>query len=852
MPDDIKREYQVILDRLDAHVVLTPDPVAARKFLKQAFSSLGMPEAELSGLSREDKTRVRNAMLEQLVHQAYLVRTRANPDEDWQTTWHLAVKRGVTGYLEYDKAATADEKLGDTAAWGKWDASLPLWMGMTSGRRESIFTEDDWVKIDELARRRDAETPEVASAKEAPLTKALARENPNEAEIRARGLKRQEGVTADPAEFARLTIMREKLETTRPSDEVYDRFRADAGIADGKKWDELSAPEQAYFAALASHALFAEQLYIHETGGTSKPDDVSDADFFASRRETAASDAETYYASSKRSLAREDVARATEGEPDVDPTAGTRQTTARGGESTIASEDAGSAPGKAVPPWMAVYERAIDEAGKSGTFQSEKDAVLARLKSPQSDADRFLASAMNAKTKGGEPLDFNTVTWKGRNQESAAYGAFWLSHGLLKEAAATGIGTPPRQVAVEEIFASPELQYQAARAHVEKLLATKLANGKSLAELPPAERADALATAYRFGVERVSESYARGKGSRASRGDHWTAAVAAPVASEFARTPAPTEQGTPPKSEVPVTVAASETLSVPVPTIKDADSYRDAVKRRAEAEGLALSDSQVADRARLEALYRSVLSKVAGVTDPKVVAELEKRVPALRRITDGSVSMTAIEMMLAKDGQIVLDPSTRATLARQLGLEADPKTGKAADLVDVLRGKAAEAVETVKASEGKGAIQAADAPATAPPSASVETKASPATVLAKVISDLKRDAAATGKNSAYNLEIAGALEQWFSQPAIGSRAAEIADKLGKLSGPALLDRAVNLATSAEPPAGASEFVRFTDMLEKLTESKAPKAAKGNELTGDGVSVNTSVNRAARSELSLGV
>jgi hypothetical protein len=853
MPDEIKTEYKGILKRLDAEILHAPDPAKARDWISKACAGLGIPEVGYENLSRDDREKVRNSILFDRVIEAYLERKQIRPAEDEQTAWHLAVRRGVTGYFNYDEARAAAAKLHAYDVWGPTGLVAGDLEGWFGAERAPIFNEPDWEQLVSSARRCEAEAVAATTDKAVSPTRAI----PDDSEIRERGIDRQEAIIADPAEFARLTTMREKLETTRPSGVVYDRFSAKAGIADGKNWDELTPPEKAYFAALASHAIFAEQLALHEMGGVAKPEGMSDADFYSKRREMAASDAETYYTTSIRRGAREVVAGVNERNSSDSPTLTERwkanlRESGRGDEGTGESGDASPASGKGVPTWMAVYEKAIADAGKSGTFQIERDAVRARLANPQSDADRFLASAMNAKTKGGESLDFNTVTWKGRNQQSAAYGAFWLSHGLLKEAASTGIGTPPRQVAVEAIFASPELQYQAARAHVEKLLATKLANGKSLAELPPTERAAALATAYRFGVERASESYARGNGSRAPRGDHWTAAVATPVASEFARTPAPTERGAPSKSEVPVTVAASETLSVPVPTIKDADPYRDAVKRRAEAEGVALSDSQIADRARLEALYRSVLSKVAGVTDPKVIAEMEKRVPALRRITDGSVSMTAVEMLLAKDGQIVLDPSTRETLARQLGLEADPKTGKSPDLVDVLRGKAAEAVEAVKASDGKGPNQAAEVPAAAPPSAAVETKASPATVLAKVISDLKRDAAATGKNSAYNLEIAGALEKWFSQPAIGSRAAEIADKLGKLSGPALLDRAVNLATSAEPPAGATEFVRFTDLLEQLTESKAPKAAKGNDLTRDGVSVNTSPSRAARSEMSLGV
>ena len=79
-----------------------------------------------------------------------------------------------------------------------------------------------------------------------------------------------------------------------------------------------------------------------------------------------------------------------------------------------------------------------------------------------------------------------------------------------------------------------------------------------------------------------------------------------------------------------------------------------------------------------------------------------------------------------------------------------------------------------------------------------------------------------------------------------------ANKLGALWVPVNTDYRGEWLVETINASRSTVLATDTDMLEKLTDSKAPKAAKGNELTGDGISVNTSPNRAARSELSLGV
>lgn len=847
MPDDIRREYGSILVRLDANFIQSPDPVHSKEWVNDALVQLNRPPGYFGGLVSEDRIAVRNTILAGLITEAFNARKERDPAEDEKTAWHLAVKRGVEGYLSYDAAKLADLDRGASDAWGSVGQYFSESLG---SQREEIFTTEDWPVLKARDRRNSSANFERNSEEEASRAARSVRDAaavPNESAIRESGLARQPLMRQDPMEIARLAELQQAMERTRPSDEVFNRFRAKANLGGAATWESLTPEERLGFVSVASAEIYAEELAAHEMAGTARPDGMSDADFFTARRERAASDAESYYAKGVRPPVAS-VTRPAERDPFAVSTTDASPMASRGDGGAGDSGGAVVATGKGLPSWMAAYEKSIAEAGRSGTFQSESDAVRARLKDPQSDADRFLASVTNARTKGGEALDFNSVTWKGRSQQSAAYGAFWLSHGLLKEASTSGIGTPPRQYTVEAIVASPELQYQAARAHVEQLLATKLATGKSIGELAPEERAAALATAYRFGVERMSVATVRGRSSGAGRGDHWTAAVATPARAQFARADAPSGSDARLKADAPAAATPTETFSVPLPTTVEASRFLDAARERAAKDGVKLSEAQLGDRARLEAFYRSVLEKVAGVTKSSEIAELERLVPGLAVVTDGRMSMSTIELV-ASNGAIKFDPSMREMLAREIGLDVDPKTGKRPDVVEFLRSKAEEAK---LAAEARNPSRAVEAEKPSKPGASPEAPPSSASALARVIADLRKDAGASGRSSTESLKVVDALEQWFKQPAIGARASEIAESLDKLSGAALRDRAVAVATTFTPTAGAAEeFVPFSEFLRRLEETRVPKSAQGAAESVEGVSRNATPLRAARAELVIG-
>jgi len=696
MPAEVRREYVNILERLDANSIESPDPVYSKGWVDAALGQLGMESQYFGVLRADDRQRVRNTILGSLITEAYVARRQRDPDEAEEDAWHLAVRRGVEGYLRYDKAKVEDLDRGPADVWGSFDRYAPSLVA----EREPIIATTDWAGL----ARRHRENQGANFSQNQVRSFALPAPAPTETAITAEEVSaRLAVIDADPAEFVALSAWRTKLGATEPPAAIFERFRTEAQIAPGAAWNALTADQKQAFINVATQRLLAEELIRQERTSAARPEGQSEADYFAARRARALAEAESLYRTGARREAESSVARVRAviggpSEPVADP------------PQTLAAAAAASGAGTDSPPsWMATYEAAMVAHAQTGKFQQEADVVKARLAAPETDADRFLASVTAAKTRRGEQLDFNAVTWKGRNQQSAAYGAFWLSHGLLGETAERDLGTPPTRYTVEQIVASPELQYQAARAHVESLLATKLADGRSIADLPDAERAAALATAYRFGVDRLSAATSR-------RNDHWTASVREPAATAFAasssggqtRDTMAAKAKPEPEPAAAVTTAARPVatpgaITLAVPTAKDAAPVLAAMRGRSESRGM--SEAALSDRARLETFYRWLLADVAGVTDPKVRAELERRVPQLRNLTDGAVSITAIDWM-ARDGKLTLDSGMQQYIGSSLGLDA----AESADLGGYLRREAAEAARTVEKGARREPVKAPAAP----------------------------------------------------------------------------------------------------------------------------------------------
>ena len=135
MPDDIKSEYGEILSRLDEALVHAPDPKRAQEWIPRACALKMLPNADFSKLTRTERESVRNEILYDLLLESYMARKHNNPSEDEGTAWHLAVRRSVLGYLNYEEAEKADKSLNDVPLVHKR-------VRLKSGKNTLTFTVD--------------------------------------------------------------------------------------------------------------------------------------------------------------------------------------------------------------------------------------------------------------------------------------------------------------------------------------------------------------------------------------------------------------------------------------------------------------------------------------------------------------------------------------------------------------------------------------------------------------------------------------------------------------------------------------------------------------------------------------